>query len=140
MTRARLLPLMFLLAGCSPSPLSPTSAATATVTDLSQDAKPDHSAGTLKVTIYFYSDDIGLGGNVHVIGVPVALTSVPASVAVTTTTNRQATVSIDVPKSTTAVTWAILPNSLGYCVASGTLNLPYLVRDNWFLVHRACAQ
>ncbi len=141
MKRAGLFLLVSLFAACSAAPTSPSATATSEVlSGTSQDAKPDHTSGTVKVTIYFYSDDIGYGGNVHVVNMPVALASVPAAVTATTTTNRQASVSIDVPKATTGVTWTVLPNRLGYCIESGTLNVPYGTRDNWFVVHRACGQ
>jgi len=66
---------------------------------------------------------------------PVMLASVPAAVTREGTTGRQASISIDVPKGTTAVTWEVQPNSLGYCPTGGQLSLPYGVRENWFPVH-----
>jgi hypothetical protein len=125
-----------LAVGCSSSPTSPSAVGEATSV-IALDVQPgDHAPGTTKVTVYFYSGDLGHGGSVHVTGMPVRLASEPGPATYTGTTGKQGSISIDVSKTSTAVLWTVLPNALGFCVATGTLNLPYSVRANWFPVHR----
>jgi hypothetical protein len=119
--------------GCSSTPTSPTTSLAPGQTVATQDVRPGHLPGTLKVTIYVYSDDVEMGS--HLVGMPVTLASVPAGASYTGVTGRQGAISIDVPKASTAVTWTIEPNSTGFCVNSGTLLIPYGVRDNWFAAH-----
>lgn len=124
--------------GCSSTPTAPSSTAAQVATLAEQDARHPHQPGTQQVPVYFFSDDIGHGGNVHVTGLQVTLTGQPSGESVTAPTGKQGSVTIDVPRSDTRVSY-ITVEADGWCSVSGEIQLPYSMRSNWILVHKECS-
>jgi len=116
--------------GCSASPTSPTTSPELIATMSSQDAKHGH-VQTMKVTLYFYYPP----GGSRLEGLPVTVAGIPdGPSSVSLITDKQGSVTANLPRTTERVGWEILPNADGVCPASGELVLPYGVKGNWFAV------
>jgi len=131
--------------GCTSTPTAPTSSREPVTTITSQDVKPDHTPGTLKVMIYFYTPDLPYGGGVHLSGVRV-VASYGSENPVTLLTSKQGSISIDVPRTgVDRITYRIDPQhyEVGgwsgciYAPAS-SITVPYSTRGNWVLVLTGC--
>jgi len=123
--------LAAMLIGCSATPTSPTTSSHSIAAPSSQDAKPDPSERTMKVTLHFFYP---LGGQ-RVEGMPVTVTGVPdGPSAVPLVTSKQGSVNIEVPRSTERIAWEVFANAGGFCPASGALVLPYGVKGNFFAI------
>ena len=131
--------------GCSSTPTAPTSSFEPVAAAVSQDVKPDHTAGTLKVTIYFYAPDLPYGGSVHLTGAPVVVWF-GSETPVALLTNRQGSIGIDVPRSgVDRVYYRIDPQNYDVKGWSGCIHapasyipVPYGTRENWVLVRTDC--
>ncbi len=120
---------------CSNTLTAPSSTADGASTPADQALRRDHSPGTRRATLYFYTDDPGPGS---VEGLPVSLTGMPSGTSAVNATERRGFVTIDVPRTDTRLEYSIGANPLGVCPLAGSVPLPYGVRENWIFVHAEC--
>jgi hypothetical protein len=123
--------------GCGSSPTAPSSAIDDAASLAVQEAKHPHNPDTQQLTLYFFSDDIDHGGNVHVVGVQVTMTTVPASGSYSASTGKQASVTFDVPKNVYSVHYSTVQAD-GWCQATGDIDVPFALKANWILIHKEC--
>jgi hypothetical protein len=91
------------------------------------------------VTVHFYSDEFMGGGNIHIVGLPVTITSFSSETTLHVTTGKQGQVSVWLPSADTTMTveteqWE------GFC-STVTENVPLPLHgnvDSWILIHQAC--
>jgi hypothetical protein len=131
-----------LTVSCS-SPAAPTTASGAS-TALGGDEALNHTPGTAKVKIYFYAPELPSGGNVNLSGLNVWVWYDPA-IKEQVTTGKQGSITVEVPKDATAVSYLIDPQAFSLedwsgCVyrPEGSIPLPYSVRQNWVAVLTGC--
>ena len=129
--------LAALAIGCSTSPTAPSTTSTDVSLLATQDVKPDHTAGTQKVVIYFYGMDFGRNVLVN-LPVDVWSTSLTERTVYTT---KQHSISVDVPKIDSWLAYRIDADHWpDVCPAEGVLNLPYDVGANWVMLSKCVAQ
>jgi hypothetical protein len=133
--------LFFAIVGCStnlptsPSALDPAPAAIVGGTVTAASA----GNNVQKVTVHFYSDEYMGGGNLHIVNLPVIITSFPSgTIQDGLTTGRQGQVSVWVLSTDTTMQvdtaeWG------GYCSAMEQRSLPLHGNvDSWILIHQGC--
>lgn len=133
--------LFFAIVGCStnlptsPSALDPGPAAIVGGTVTTASAGNNEQ----KVTVHFYSDEYMGGGNLHIVNLPVTITSFPSGIIQDgLTTGKQGQVTVWLPSTDTTMQvdtqeWG------GYCSTTGQRSLPLHGNvDSWILIHRDC--
>jgi hypothetical protein len=136
--------IAILAIGCNATPTSPTSSIGQVTAVTSQDVKPDHTPGTVKVPIYFYVPGMPIGGNVHMTGIEVEVWYGNVE-HMFVETGKQGSINIDVPKDVTRVYVSIAPqaytvNGWSGCVylGEGSVPVPYALRENFIAVSTGC--
>ena len=133
--------LLFAVIGCStnlptsPSALDPAQATVVggTVTTASV------GNNVQKVTVHFYSDEFMGGGNLHIVNLPVTITSFPSGIIQSgLTTGKQGQVTAWLPSADTTMQVDTAEWD-GYCSGTEQRSLPLHGNvDAWILIHRDC--
>ena len=131
--------LAFVVIGCStnpptsPSATDPSSTATSSII-----ATVSAGNAVQKAAVHFYSDDDELGGNIHIVGLPVTITGEPSGTVVPVETGKQGSVTVWLPSTDLSMT-VTTEQWDGFCSVTVQLPLPLHGNvDSWILIHQAC--
>ena len=132
--------LAFVVSGCSTNPPTSPSATDPSSTAIgSVIATVSAGNAVQRATVHFYSDDDELGGNIHIVGLPVTITGEPSNTVVPGETGKQGSVTVLLPSTDLSMT-VTTEQWDGFCSVTAQLPLPLHGNVNsWILIHQACS-